>query len=177
MTKKVDEVVQKKAARDIFLDVYPYLVIIIVVVLIRSFIATPIKVNGTSMDPTLKEGETMILNKIGMTFKGIKRFDIVVVKTADTYLIKRVIGLPGDSIKYSDGKLYINEKVVDDPYSKTQTEDFDEVKLKKNEYFVMGDNRAVSKDSRMIGPVTKSEIKGKTNIIIFPFSKFGIVKD
>jgi signal peptidase I len=175
LKEEKEEDMQKKAAKDIFLDVYPYIVIILVVIIIRSFIVTPIKVNQTSMHPTLEQGDTMLLNKIGASIQGYKRFDIVVVKSNGSYLIKRIIGMPGESIKYTDGKLYINEKVMKDKYAKSETEDFDEVKIGKNEYFVMGDNRAVSKDSRIIGPVSKSQLLGKTNIIIFPFSRLGKV--
>ena len=128
------------------------------------------------MDPTLQDGETMILNKLGMKTAGIKRWDIIVIKTDDSYLIKRVIGLPGESIKYENGKLYIAGKEIKDNYSLTKTEDFEETIVGKNEYFVMGDNRFISKDSRKIGTIDKSEILGKTNIIVFPFNRFGLVK-
>ena len=84
--------------------------------------------------------------------------------------------MPGETIAYIDGKLYINGKYMEDKYSLSKTEDFDVVKLQDNEYFVMGDNRAISKDSRIIGPVTENQIEGKTNLVIFPFSKMGIVK-
>lgn len=127
------------------------------------------------MYPTLQDKEFMILNKIGLQ-KGINRFDIVVVESNGKYIIKRVIGLPGESIMYSDNKLYINGKVIEDNYSKSETENFENVILKDNEYFVMGDNREVSKDSRVIGPVNIKNIKGKTNLVIFPFSKLGIVE-
>ena len=167
---------QKKANKDVFLDYFPYIIIILVVIIIRSFIATPIRVNGGSMDDTLKNGETMILNKIGMTIKGIKRWDIVVIKKDDTYLIKRVIGLPGETVKYEGGKLYIDEKEVIDKYSLTRTDDFEEFKAGDDEYFVMGDNRYISQDSRIIGFINKKEIKGKTNIILFPIERFGYVK-
>ena len=175
MKKIMNENQDKKAIKDMLIDIYPYLVIIIVVVLIRSFIITPIRVNGDSMEPTLNEGETMILNKIGL-HHGINRYDIVVIDAVDDYIIKRVIGLPGDSVAHIEGKLFINGKAVEDIYSKTVTQDFDEVKLKEDEYFVMGDNREVSKDSRMIGAVNIDQIKGKTNLILFPLSKFGILK-
>ena len=82
-----------------------------------------------------------------------------------------------DEILCDYPKLYINEKAVEDKYALSDMEDFEEVKLAGNEYFVMGDNRKVSQDSRAIGPVKKSQILGKTNIIIYPFNKFGIVKD
>lgn len=127
------------------------------------------------MHPTLQDKEFMILNKISLK-QGINRFDIVVVQENNKYIIKRVIGLPGESVMYKDNKLYINGKVVEDNYSKTTTNDFDNVVLGENEYFVMGDNRAVSSDSRIIGPVNIKNIKGKTNLIIFPFNKIGTVE-
>lgn len=127
------------------------------------------------MYPTLQDKEFMILNKISLK-QGINRFDIVVVQENNKYIIKRVIGLPGESVMYKDSKLYINGKVIEDNYSKTTTNDFDNVVLGENEYFVMGDNRAVSSDSRIIGPVNIENIKGKTNLIIFPFNKMGTVE-
>jgi len=175
--KRIKEIEgQKKANKDILLDNLPYIIIILIILIIRAFIATPIRVNGDSMDPTLQDGETMILNKLGMKTAGIKRWDIIVIKTDDSYLIKRVIGLPGESIKYENGKLYIAGKEIKDNYSLTKTEDFEETIVGKNEYFVMGDNRFISKDSRKIGTIDKSEILGKTNIIVFPFNRFGLVK-
>ena len=93
-----------------------YLLIIVMVILIRTFIITPVRVNGTSMDPTLKNGEIMILNKIKYNKNDIKRFDIVVVKMDKELLIKRVIGLPNEEIKYVDNKLYINGEYIKEPF-------------------------------------------------------------
>lgn len=152
-----------------------FTILLLIIIIIRIFFYSPIRVNGTSMYPTLQDKEFMILNKIGLQ-KGINRFDIVVVESNGKYIIKRVIGLPGESVMYSDNKLYINGKVVEDNYSKSETEDFENVVLKEDEYFVMGDNREVSKDSRVIGPVNIKNIKGKTNLVIFPFNKIGIVE-
>ena len=121
------------------------------------------------------QNEIMILNKIGLK-SGIDRFDIVVVKTDNNRIIKRVIGLPGESVMYEDGKLYINGKYVEDSYSLSETKDFENIVLKEDEYFVLGDNREVSKDSRMIGPVKKEQILGKTRLVIFPFTKIRIEK-
>ncbi len=166
---------QKKASRDVFLDYLPYIIIILIVMIIRTFIATPIRVNGTSMEATLHNGETMILNKLGMKTSGLKRWDIIVLKTKNSHLIKRIIALPGETIKYEDGKLYINNKEIEDKYSLTTTEDFEEITIPKEQYFVMGDNRYLSQDSRAIGPVNKSDIIGKTNIILFPLDRFGTV--
>ena len=158
-------------------SILPYIIIIIVVVLIRTFIATPIKVNGTSMNDTLSHKDTMILNKIDLKLNKLERFDIVVIETGDTYLIKRIIGLPGETIEYKKGKLYINGKKIKDPYYKDEnTNDFDVVKIPKNHYFVMGDNRSDSIDSRIIGVINKNNIKGTTKLVIFPLKNIGIVK-
>lgn len=156
-------------------ELYPYIIIIIVVVLIRTFIVTPIRVNGDSMVPTLESKEIMILKKYDKSFD---RFDIVVVDKSveGSNLIKRVIGLPNERIKCKDGKIYINGKKIDDVYAYGETEDFLEITLKDNEYFVMGDNREVSLDSRNFGAVFDYELKGTTNLVIFPFSKAGKVK-
>ncbi|MDD2505355.1 MAG: signal peptidase I [Bacilli bacterium] len=178
-TKKVEEEIktkQKKANKDVFLDYLPYIIIILIIIIIRTFIATPIRVNGTSMETTLHNGETMILNKLGMKTSGINRWDIIVLETDSGHLIKRVIGMPGESIKYLDGILYIDNQEIEDNYSLTTTDDFEEVIIGQNEYFVMGDNRYLSQDSRVIGPVKKEDIKGKTNIILFPLDRFGIIK-
>lgn len=152
-----------------------FTILLLIIIIIRIFFYSPIRVNGSSMYPTLQDKEFMILNKIGLQ-KGINRFDIVVVESNGKYIIKRVIGLPGESVMYSDNKLYINGKVIEDNYSKSETENFENVILKDNEYFVMGDNREVSKDSRVIGPVNVKNIKGKTNLVIFPFNKIGFVE-
>lgn len=152
-----------------------FTILLLIIIIIRIFFYSPIRVNGSSMYPTLQDKEFMILNKIGLQ-KGINRFDIVVVESNGKYIIKRVIGLPGESVMYSDNKLYINGKAIEDNYSKSETENFENVILKDNEYFVMGDNREVSKDSRVIGPVNIKNIKGKTNLVIFPFNKIGIVE-
>ena len=161
--------------KKIIKENYSYILIIVVILLIRTYIVTPIRVNGTSMYPTLKQNEIMILNKIGLK-SGIDRFDIVVVKTDNNRIIKRVIGLPGESVMYEDGKLYINGKYIEDSYSLSSTKDFDNIVLKEDEYFVLGDNREVSKDSRMIGPVKKEQILGKTRLVIFPFTKIRMEK-
>lgn len=158
--------------KNIAKEVYPYIIIIVVVLLFRTFIATPIRVNGPSMDTTLKDGQLMILNKLGKIEKG----KIVVVKTDNDKIIKRVIGMPGDSVYAKDGIVYVNDKEIKEKYISSDTLDFEKVYLKKDEYFVMGDNRAVSMDSRVLGPIKKSQIMGTTKFRFFPFTKFGNVK-
>ena len=158
-------------------DWLPYILILIAVILIRSFLFTPIKVQGSSMQDTLAGDEIMILWKIG----DISRYDIVVAdyvengKKVDT-LIKRVYGLPGETIKCEKGVIYINDHKIEDGYATNQTGDFDEVTLGEDEYFLMGDNRRVSKDSRMIGPLKRSELQGVTDFVLWPLNKFGKVE-
>ena len=187
------EINTKKAQKDIFLEYMPYLIIIFFVVIIRIFIATPVKVNGSSMYPTLYDGDTMLLYKLTKKIHGINRFDIVVINTDSGKLIKRVIGLPGDKIKYEtitneDGKiisnLYVNDKIVLEDFineearnatCKTESAICSESGLivPEDEYFVMGDNRINSKDSRMLGTIPEKEITGTTELILFPFNRIG----
>ena len=152
----------------------PYLVIIIVVMIIRTFIVTPIIVQGGSMQPTLSGNELMILKKYDTNYK---RFDIVVVNKSveGDNLIKRVIGLPGETIRYDNEKLYINDEVFEDPYASGVTGTFQSITLGEDEYFVMGDNRTISLDSRVLGPIKRAEIEGTVNFIIYPFKEFGNV--
>ena len=155
-------------------ELYPYVLIVVCVVLFRTFIATPILVKGRSMYDTLAGNEMMILNKL----TKIDRYDIVVVDEKDSdYIIKRVIAMPGETIYCQDNIIYVNNKEIDNKYAYGETADFEKVTLKDDEYFVMGDNREISKDSRIIGPVKKKEIKGTTRFILYPFNKFGYVKE
>ena len=150
----------------------PYILVIVLVVLIKLFVVSPIRVNGDSMYDTLKDGDIMILNIIDYKFNDINRFDIVVVYEEDELLIKRVIGLPGETIEYKDNTLYINGKKVKEEFGTYETNDFSYT-IPKGEYFILGDNRTNSMDSRVFGSVKKKQIKGKTSLTIFPFSRFG----
>jgi len=161
-------------------DIIEYVVIIIAVLLFRQFLFSPIRVSGSSMVPTLNDGDIMILNKIGYSLNGVDRFDIVVVDYEGEKIIKRVIGLPGDYIEYNDDKLYINGEYVEEEYGRKETNDFmlemiGENKIPEGKYLVLGDNRPISKDSRIIGLVDESDIDGYTSFVIFPFSKIGKV--
>lgn len=164
--------------KENFKDLWIYIVIIIVVILLKIFIVAPIKVNGTSMIDTLEDKDIMILDKISYRFKDIKRFDIVVVDDKEELIIKRVIGLPGEYIEYKDNKLYVNGKYVKENFNRKEMEDYSieelgETKVPEDTYFVLGDNRPNSKDSRIIGFIPKKQILGKTSLTIFPFNRFG----
>lgn len=158
-------------------ELIPYIIIVIVVLLVRTFIVTPVQVSGSSMEPTLDGGEIMFLWKT----KNIKRYDIVVAnlvrdgKKVDI-LIKRVYGMPGEKVLIENGKIYINDHILDDPYGTGDTGDGVSYTLGEDEYFIMGDNRNVSYDSRYIGPFKSKDIEGTTNFIVFPFTRFGSVE-
>jgi len=181
--------------KKIIKEIFPYIVIFVVVVIIRTFVITPITVVGSSMYPTLKNDELLLLSKISYVISDIDRFDIVVIKE-DDWIIKRVIGLPGEDVSYKNEKLYINGEEVKDLYRNGPTEDFNLIDIwsagKNNEYIdnfdepfdvipegyylVLGDNRKVSKDSRSVGLIKEDEIKGKAVFRIWPLKKIGIVR-
>jgi len=154
--------------KKIIKELIPYLIIIVVVVTIRIFVVTPVQVSGDSMYPTLKNKEILLLKKYD---KSYKRFDIVVLNYDNDRLIKRIIGLPGETVKIENDKLYINGKYVKQNFKRnSKTNDYEYYKkIPKNYYFVMGDNRNNSTDSRIIGPVYKGDIKGVIGFSIIPF--------
>jgi len=158
-----------------------------VMILLRFFLFSPVTVNGESMMPTLVDKEKIIVSKISK----LKRFDIVPFKAPDApdkLYIKRIIGLPGDNVEYRNDTLYINNKVYKEPYldeykksvSGLLTENFslhslyNMTTVPDDTYFVMGDNRQNSKDSRMIGFIKKEDIIGSSKIVIWPIDKIGI---
>lgn len=159
---------------------------------IRYFLFTPIVVDGDSMMPTLVDGDRMIVNKIGYTIGEPERFDIVVFHAPEGKdYIKRVIGLPGDTIEYIDDQLYINGEAYAEPYldqykaeitDGSLTGDFTLQDIEptidvipEGHVFVMGDNRRYSKDSRHIGIVNQKKIIGDTSIVFWPLSEIKIV--
>ena len=161
-------------------ELYPYVVIVVVVVLFRSFIATPVRVDGDSMKDTLHNNDILILNKLD---KSYKRFDVVVIDYNNSKLVKRIIGLPGENIIYKDNELYIDDKKIEDvaisrTYDFTLKELYDIKKIPEGYYFVMGDNRGNSLDSRdyRVGLIKKENIVGTTIFRLYPFNKIGTIK-
>ena len=151
--------------------------IIVIVLLVRTFVVTPAIVDGESMNYTLEDGQLVLINKFIYNYKSINRYDIVVVnnKKYNDKIIKRVIGLPGEKIEYKDDILYINDEVYDNKYNFDSNTDF-VTKLGENEYFVMGDNRKKSADSRVFGNFKREDIVGKVSVRLFPFNKFGKIE-
>ncbi|MBQ9023934.1 MAG: signal peptidase I [Bacilli bacterium] len=169
--------------KEIIKTVITYVGIVLIVIIIRIFFIDPVRVDGRSMNTTLKNGEVMLLNKIIYKRHDIKRFDIVVIKEQNKLIIKRVIGMPGETISYKDNVLYINGEKMEDPYPSSTTDDFSiedigHTKVPGDTYFVMGDNRSDSLDSRypQVGVINKTQILGRARFVIWPINRFGIVK-
>lgn len=148
-----------------------------------TFVSQRVDVNGNSMNPTLFNNDSLWLNKLTYHFQNPKRFDIVVIDTdlnGGEYIIKRIIGLPGDTIQIKNQKVYINGKRLQtDIYGKEPIEDAGAAAnlmvLGKNEYFVLGDNRNDSDDSRFpeVGVIKKNRIIGKTSFRLLPIKNIG----
>jgi len=157
-------------------ELIPYIVIILVVILIRTFIATPVIVAGDSMVPTLEDNQILLLNKINYNFNEIERYDIVVIKVGKSEIIKRIIGLPGETVEYRNNTLYIDGHEINNQYN-YDTDDFTLKsicncdKIPKDKYLVLGDNRTVSSDSRIMGLIDQENILGNVNISIWPIKK------
>ncbi len=179
-------------SKEFFSWVKAIIIAVILAFLIRTYIFTPIVVDGESMMPTLLDHERIILNKFGTDIDSIDRFDVVVFHaTEERDYIKRVIGLPGDHIEYKNDTLYINGKKYDEPYLEEYkaemggaplTGDFtlEEVTgsatVPDNQLFLMGDNRQNSLDSREIGTIPVEEIVGKANFVYWPVNEIKFVK-
>jgi len=151
---------------------------LVVILIIKTFLIAPVRVDGPSMDNTLANNQILILNKLD---KNITYGDIIVFNYKEDKLIKRVIGLPGDTVDVKSGNLYVNDKFVVEDYISSMTNDFSITdlgitKVPNNTYFVMGDNRYVSFDSRYFGVVKEKEVIGTIIFRIFPFNKFGSIK-
>lgn len=167
-----------------------FLILGAILIGLRQFVFTPVVVKGDSMDPTLIDGERVIALKN----TEVKRFDIVTFPAPDDEgknYIKRVIGLPGDTVEYKNDKLYINDKEYDEPYlnefkgelddDQPLTYDFNLEELfgsktvPEGELFVLGDNRRISKDSRIIGMIKEKDIMADVKFVFWPLDRFGTV--
>ncbi len=182
--------------KAIFKDVIWFATVLVVLLVVRIYVAAPIKVQGESMMPTLVDGEKAIAYKLG----SIKQFDVIPLVAPDDpslNYVKRVIGLPGDTIAYENDQLYVNGNPIAEPYldeykqnwkasgeNAPLTENFTLAELTgyeqvpENMYFVLGDNRRVSKDSRFseVGFIPEENIIGKAKVTIWPPSEWGFIE-
>ena len=151
---------------------------------VRTFIFEPVRVDGSSMLNTLTDSEFMIATKFDYLFSDPERFDIVICNYPNTsdgmYRVKRVIGLPGETVELRMGRLYVNGEFVEQDFDMTENyTNFGPITMGEDDYFVLGDNRNNSKDSRsaMVGPLDRDMIKGHVRAVVFPFTKFRLIKD
>lgn len=157
-----------------------FFLFLLFIVLFRMFVLEPHNVSGSSMDNTFKDGDYVLVDKLSYRFKAPRAGDVIVFDPPasaenTSRFIKRIIATPGETIEVKQGGTHINDKqvsenFVDYPSQKTSTLTL----LKKDEYFVMGDNRYVSYDSRYWGPIIKDEIQGRVLIRLYPFNKISI---
>ena len=171
--------------KEFLKDAIKYLVVIVTVIFVVIYVVTLEQVVGPSMYPTFNEGDVVVLNKFVYRFKDVRRGEIISFKNSGSkYLIKRVIGLPGETVEIKDNKIYIDEKALNEYYLKNiDMEDFSLSDLGYDEipqdmYFVLGDNRSNSQDSRdpKIGLIKKSDILGRVKYRIWPLNRIGAVR-
>jgi signal peptidase I len=173
----LDENVKKEVVSWIKLILSAFVIAFI----LKTYVFQIALVNQISMEPTLHEGQILVIAKVNYLFGDPKRGDIVVLKDEleNKYLIKRAIGLPGEVIDIKNDRVYINEKELNPDYTKTPTQDngFVKSKVPEGKYFVMGDNRPHSRDSRSdtVGFVDSRNIVGKAVFRIWPLNKIGII--
>lgn len=188
---EVDEEKEKEAAarrrraiaKDILQNSIFLLVVLVITLLIVKYVGQRTVVVGHSMESTLSDGDSLIVDKISYRFKDPKRFDIIVFPfeyKEQTYYIKRIIGLPGEKVRIDrDGVIYINGEVLEENYGSETIKEpgtaIDEITLGDGEYFVLGDNRNHSSDSRTpsVGLIKKKDIIGRAAVRIYPFNKIG----
>ena len=149
---------------------------------ITKFVAVHTSVEGRSMESSLQNADRLIVEKMSYYFREPERFEIVVFPyNEEVNYIKRVIGLPGETIQIKDGAVYINGAKLDDPYAKVAMEDAgiaaEPLTLGEDEYFVLGDNRNASSDSRKrdVGVIKKERITGRAWLRIYPFDRFSLI--
>lgn len=182
--KKPEKIEQNKAKEIAGLVIY-CLIVIAAMFLIIKYVGQRTVVMGHSMEPTLQDSDNLITDKITYRFRDPKRFDIIVFPFKDnraTLLIKRIVGMPGETVQVIDGNVYVNGYVLEDNYGNAVMTDpglaADPVVLKEDEYFVLGDNRNNSTDSRFesVGNIHHSEIIGRAWLRVWPLNKLSLLK-
>lgn len=169
--------------KAIFENIIQLVIALVFVFLLTNFVVFPSQVDGSSMRPTLTHGDFLIIDRISKNFDAYERYDVVVFRhSKDQFYIKRIIGMPGESISIQDHRIYINGTILEEPFS------FDEmtydgyykypIEIPEGYYFVLGDNRNHSTDSRFgdVGLVSYEDLVGKGFLRIYPFGQMGIIE-
>jgi len=181
--KETLETKKEENKQNFFIETAKFILIAFLIVMpIRFFVAEPYVVNGSSMSPTFETADYLIVDKLSYKFGEPERGDVVVFrypKDTSKFFIKRIIGLPTETVRIENGSVFIknsNEKEVElsDEYVENHSFENISVILKDNEYFVMGDNRSGSSDSRAWGPLNKNLMTGKAFIRLFPITQIGL---
>ncbi|EEP28292.1 signal peptidase I [Shuttleworthella satelles] len=177
---------EKNPVREVLSTILYLALVILAAYLIVTFVGQRTEVNGSSMENTLDNGDNLIVDKISYRLGSPKRFDIVVFpypQNPSTYFIKRVIGLPGETVRIdSSGKIYINGQVLEENFGREVISNpglaQEPIKLGEDQYFVLGDNRNNSMDSRdsRVGLISGKSMVGKAFLRIWPLNKFGLVR-
>ena len=206
--KKKEKKAKRTVGQEILSWILTILVAVVAALVIRSIVFEPVRVDGASMDDTLANGEIMFVTKFDysstwlclpwqsreakenaprFTFGGNpKRFDVVICRypgRGDTNFVKRVVGLPGDTIRLEDGYLYVkeagqeeevryDEPYINDEYRSGMLNNFNAYTVPEGKYFVMGDHRNNSNDSRSVGPIDRNMIVGHVRQVVYPFGQW-----
>ncbi len=169
--------------REFLIDSIKYIITFFIIMFVIFYVASITQVVGNSMSPTLKDGEVLILNKFKYRFVDVRRGDIISLRYADTkYLIKRVIGLPGEKVDIVNNKLYIDNRMYEEEYISSSLKyldfhlkDLGYDSIPKDMYLVLGDNRLNSMDSREIGLIKKDDINGKISFRFWPLNRVSFI--
>ncbi|MBE5962851.1 MAG: signal peptidase I [Lachnospiraceae bacterium] len=188
---KVSEEKESKAVKGFIWQAVETIVyfigIFLCVILLQRYVVQPVEVDGRSMEATLYNADHLLLEKLSYRFSDPERFDVVVFRHyedgVESYYIKRIIGLPGETVRIEDSVIYINGEVLVEDFGKDDTIRFsgiaiDEIIIGEDEYFVLGDNRNNSKDSRdpEVGLVSRESIAGRAWVRIWPLGDFGLIR-
>lgn len=178
--KNKKEEKKKTVGQEILSWILTFAVAIALALVIRTFIFEPVRVDGHSMDYTLANNEYMIVTKYDYLLGEPERFDVIICHYPErgrTNFVKRLVGMPGDTVSMLNGTLYVNGEAIDEPYITNKANyNMQAYTLKDDEYFVLGDNRSSSNDSHIIGPISREQIKGHVRCVAFPFKNARTVK-
>ncbi|MEE1037946.1 MAG: signal peptidase I [Eubacterium sp.] len=176
----------KNVLKEILSTSVYLLIVLLAAYFIITYVGQRTQVSGSSMETTLSDGDNLIVDKISYRFHEPERFDIIVFPfqyAKNTFYIKRIIGLPGERVRIDEeGNIYINDELLEESYGREVIayagRAAEEIQLADDEYFVLGDNRNNSSDSRdpSVGNIKREKIIGRAWVRIWPFSKFGVLK-